>query len=39
MTDMQAPISESLNLVERWVEQHQYRGYEPFDGLTSYLLP
>jgi hypothetical protein len=39
MTEMKPPIFESLDLVERWVEQRQYRGYEPFDGLTSYLLP
>lgn len=25
--------------VERWVEARDYRGYEPFDGLTSWLRP
>ncbi|HSA95789.1 MAG TPA: hypothetical protein VLJ16_07050 [Acidobacteriota bacterium] len=32
-------IERSLDLVERWIEAHDYRGYEPFDGLTSYLFP
>jgi hypothetical protein len=32
-------IDQSLDLVERWVEGHDYKGYEPFDGLTSYLYP
>ena len=30
-------IEDSLRRVMRWVEDHEYRGYEPFDGLTSYL--
>src|SRR5215467_15270349 len=25
--------------VQKWVEQHHYKGYEPFDGLCSYLRP
>ncbi len=29
----------SLNSVERWVEEHKYRGYEPFDGLSSWFRP
>jgi hypothetical protein len=33
------PIEKSLDLVERWIEGHDFKGYEPFDGLTSYLLP
>jgi rhamnogalacturonyl hydrolase YesR len=28
-------IEDSLNRVEQWVERHKYRGYEPFDGLSS----
>lgn len=32
-------IVESLRNVERWVRDHHYRGYEPFDGLSSYLRP
>ena len=29
----------SLSAVQAWVEQHEYRGYEPFDGLSSWLRP
>jgi hypothetical protein len=32
-------IEDSLNRVERWVERHEYRGYEPFDGLSSWVRP
>jgi rhamnogalacturonyl hydrolase YesR len=32
-------IETSLDRVERWVEEHQYRGYEPFDGLSSWFRP
>ena len=27
----------SIRELERWVEDHDYRGYEPFDGLSSVL--
>lgn len=30
-------LSESAAAVQRWVEQHNYKGYEPFDGLSSPL--
>ena len=30
-------IDDSFVRLERWVEAHEYRGYEPFDGLSSYL--
>ncbi len=30
-------IDESLHRVEKWVEDRHYRGYEPFDGLSSPL--
>jgi len=30
-------VGESLQKVEKWVEEHHYRGYEPFDGLSSPL--
>jgi hypothetical protein len=39
MIDPKQQIERSLELVELWVERHAYRGYEPFDGLTSYLYP
>jgi rhamnogalacturonyl hydrolase YesR len=29
----------SLDLVQAWVEAHEYRGYEPFDGLSSWARP
>ena len=32
-------IEESINKVERWVERHNYTGYDPFDGLSSFLRP
>jgi hypothetical protein len=30
-------LSDSLAKVQRWVEAAQYKGYEPFDGLSSPL--
>ena len=32
-------ISESTERLEKWVEKHEYKGYEPFDGLSSFLRP
>src|SRR6185436_4085556 len=32
-------IEDSLNRVEQWVEDRNYRGYEPFDGLSSWFRP
>ena len=32
-------IEQSLARVQGWVEQQGYRGYEPFDGLSSWLRP
>ena len=32
-------ITQSLNKLEKWVEDHHYKGYDPADGLTSYLRP
>lgn len=29
----------SLNKVQSWVEKHKYKGYEPSDGLSSFLRP
>jgi hypothetical protein len=34
-----AALLTSLAGVRRWVEEHDYRGYEPFDGLSSWLRP
>jgi hypothetical protein len=36
---MKKTIEDSLNKLEQWVEQHDYKGYDPADGLTSYLRP
>jgi hypothetical protein len=32
-------ILQSLQKVEKWVEARDYKGYEPFDGLSSALRP
>jgi hypothetical protein len=32
-------IADSLQRLERWIEEHDYRAYEPFDGLSSRLRP
>ena len=32
-------IKRSLAAVQEWVERREYRGYEPFDGLSSWLRP
>lgn len=32
-------IKNSLEKVIRWVEVHDFRGYDPGDGLTSFLRP
>src|SRR6476659_52081 len=36
---MSASIEESLHGVQKWVEDRAYKGYDPGDGLTSYLRP
>lgn len=32
-------ILASLKKVEKWVERNNYKGYEPFEGLSSFLRP
>jgi len=32
-------LKESIRKVEKWVEDHHYKGYEPFDGLSSRFRP
>jgi len=32
-------IEKSLMRVGKWVEDQDYKGYEPFDGLSSYIRP
>jgi len=36
---MKEMIESSIRKVEDWVEEHDYKGYDPFDGLTSFLKP
>lgn len=36
-TSQKETINKSLMEVEKWVEDHNYKGYEPFDGLSSPL--
>jgi rhamnogalacturonyl hydrolase YesR len=36
---MISKVTESLKKVENWVEQRDYKAYEPFDGLSSWLRP
>jgi hypothetical protein len=37
--EMRPVLEASIQRVERWVEDHDYKGYEPFDGLSSSLRP
>lgn len=39
MSDHLEEIEKSLDRLEKWVEENDYKGYEPFDGLTSFLYP
>ena len=39
LEEAKALIENSLDRVQRWVETHHYRGYEPFDGLSSRFRP
>jgi rhamnogalacturonyl hydrolase YesR len=32
-------IKQALDAVQQWIEKHDYRGYEPFDGLSSWARP
>lgn len=32
-------VVRALERVAVWVERHEYRGYEPFDGLSSWVRP
>jgi rhamnogalacturonyl hydrolase YesR len=36
---IKSKLSESLDKLETWVESNDYKGYEPFDGQSSYLYP
>lgn len=32
-------LKKSIMKLEKWLEDHEYKGYDPADGLTSYLRP
>jgi rhamnogalacturonyl hydrolase YesR len=32
-------VQRALDLIQKWVEERDYRGYEPFDGLSSWARP
>ena len=32
-------IWQAIQLLDGWVQKHDYQGYEPFDGLNSWLRP
>ena len=38
-TSYEATVEHALLELERWVVEHDYKGYEPFDGLSSVLRP
>ncbi len=37
MNDAKVKIEESIQKVEKWIEDHNYKGYEFYDGLSSFL--
>ena len=39
MDEFKTMLQGSIHKLERWVEEHDYKGYEPFDGLSSVLRP
>jgi rhamnogalacturonyl hydrolase YesR len=39
MDDIKDKIRNSILRLEKWVEAHDYKGYEPFDGLSSIFRP
>jgi uncharacterized protein YyaL (SSP411 family) len=39
MPNTKENVYASLKKVEKWVEDHNYKGYEPFDGLSSRFRP
>lgn len=37
--DFKEKLRQSLDKLQGWIEAHEFRGYEPFDGLASRLKP
>lgn len=38
-TEIRSLLDQSTRKLEKWIEDHNYKGYDPADGLTSYLRP
>lgn len=36
---MRSILEDGIGKLEKWVEDHDYKGYDPADGLTSFLGP
>ena len=39
MSELHQVLRTSIEKVEKWVEDHHYKAYEPFDGLSSFIRP
>lgn len=39
MSYTQTPFWESVQRLDGWLVRNEYKGYDPFDGLSSYLRP
>jgi hypothetical protein len=39
VAEMKPIIEESIRKLERWVEDHNYKAYEPADALNSFVRP
>ena len=39
MTATHEVLLESIERLDTWLEKYDYKGFEPFDGLSSYLRP
>ncbi len=37
--DVKAILAKSIEKLQKWIEDHNYKGYEAFDGLSSFLKP
>ena len=37
--EIEKAVQRSMEAVQRWVEQRNYKGYDPGDGLTSWARP
>jgi hypothetical protein len=39
LNNVKQQLMSSISKLQAWIEKHNYEGYEPFDGLSSYLRP